>query len=330
MQAVRFSRFGPGHEVAELVDLPDPGPPGDGEVLIDILASPINPSDLLNFAGRYGANAPELPAFAGGEAVGRVAAVGAGVSNVAAGDRVLALYAGRGNWRERVKASAAGMFALPAGADVLQLAMLAVNPSTAWHMLHRFVALAPGDWVLQNAGNSGVGQNVIRLARTLHVRTVSLVRRPEQIAPLVALGGDVVLVDGPDLPARVAAATGGVAPRLALDAVAGEATGRLANCVAPGGVVVIYGLLSDGASHVDASDFLFRDVSLRGFWFSAWFRSADAVEKKRFYDRLVPLLDDGTINVPVEATYPLARVKDALAHAARPGRSGKVLLVMNR
>jgi NADPH:quinone reductase-like Zn-dependent oxidoreductase len=330
MQAVRFSRFGAATEVAELVDLPEPAPPGPGEVVIDILASPINPSDFLNFEGRFGAYAPVLPAFAGGEAVGRVAALGAGVSHLRVGDRVLALYAGRGNWRERVKTAAAPLFALPSEADTLQLAMLAVNPATAWHMLNRFVALKPGDFVLQNAGNSGVGQNVITLARKIGARTISIVRRQDQVGALKAIGADAVLVDGPGLVAAVAEASGGAPIPLAFDAVAGEATRRLANSVAPGGTVVIYGLLSSGESRIDASDVLFRDVSIRGFWLSAWFAQAEAAEKRTLYSQLGALVADGTIDIAVEAAYPLARIKDALTHAARPGRMGKIVLVMNQ
>jgi NADPH:quinone reductase-like Zn-dependent oxidoreductase len=106
-------------------------------VLLDILAAPINPSDFLVFQGRFGATPPALPAPAGGEAVGQVAAVGEGVANLRIGDRILALHAGRGNWRQRVLAPAAGVQALPAAADPLQLAMLAVNPATALHMLAR-------------------------------------------------------------------------------------------------------------------------------------------------------------------------------------------------
>jgi NADPH:quinone reductase-like Zn-dependent oxidoreductase len=221
------------------------------------------------------------------------------------------------------------MFPLPPAADTLQLAMLAVNPGTAWHMLTRYVKLAPGDWVMQNAGNSAVGQNVIKLARRMGVRSVNLVRREAQVAPLLALGAHVVLVDGPDLAARVAAATNGAPVRLAFDAVAGEATGRLANCVAKDAVVVIYGLLSGPGAQIEAADILFRNVALRGFWFSPWFATTAPAEKKALYDQLVPLVLDGTINVAVEATYPLTQVREALAHAARPGRSGKILLVMN-
>ena len=329
MKAARFSRFGAGHEVAELIDLPDPGAPGPGEVVLDILAAPINPSDLLNFAGRYGAVPPPLPAFAGGEAVARVAALGPGVTHLSVGDRVLALYAGRGNWRERVRAPAAPLFPLNAKADTLQLAMMAVNPATAWNMLHRFLTLRPGEWMMQNAGNSGVGHSVIKIAGALGLRTVSVVREERQVAPLRSIGADVVLVDGDDLRARVARATDGAPVRLGIDAVAGAATRKLGNCVADGGTVVIYGVLSGDVSSIDASDVLFRNIALRGFWFSAWRQTADYAEQKQLHERLGELVADGTIAVPVEATYPLAQLNEALAHAARPGRSGKVLLVMN-
>jgi NADPH:quinone reductase-like Zn-dependent oxidoreductase len=112
-------------------------------------------------------------------------------------------------------------------------------------------------------------------------------------------------------------------------AVAGASTGALAGAVAPGGTVVIYGVLSGGAASFDAADVLFRNVAVRGFWFSAWFSGADAAERKALYDTLAPLLADGTLAVPVEAVYPLAEVRAALAHAARPGRRGKILLAMN-
>ena len=144
MQAVLIPRFGPAAEVAPVVGLPDPGPPGPGRVLLDILAAPINPSDFLAFQGRFGAIPPALPANAGGEAVGQVASVMPCVTHLRPGDRVLALHAGRGNWRQRVLAEAAPMRPLPAAANPLQLAMLAVNPATALHMLTRFVDLPPG------------------------------------------------------------------------------------------------------------------------------------------------------------------------------------------
>ena len=68
--------------------------------------------------------------------------------------------------------------------------MMAVNPATAWHMLNSFVKLQPGEWVLQNAGNSAVGHNVAAIAKSMGLRTVNLVRREDQIGPLLAAGAD--------------------------------------------------------------------------------------------------------------------------------------------
>jgi hypothetical protein len=133
---------------------------------------------------------------------------------------------------------------VPADADPHQLAMLKVNPATALMMLRNYVDLQPGDWVIQDAANSGVGSNLIRLAGADGVRTVNVVRRAALAAPLEAIGADVVVVDGADLAERVRAVTGGTPPRLAIDAIGGSVVMRLADCLAEGGTVVNYGLLS--------------------------------------------------------------------------------------
>jgi NADPH:quinone reductase-like Zn-dependent oxidoreductase len=128
------------------------------------LAVPINPSDFLVFQGRFGATRSPLLAKAGGEALGQVRAVGPGVVHVRLGDRILALHGGRGNWWQQALADAHRVSFLPRDANPLQLAMLGVNPTTALHLLTRFLALRPGDWVAQNAGTPAVAQCVIRLA----------------------------------------------------------------------------------------------------------------------------------------------------------------------
>lgn len=131
------------------------------------------------------------------------------------------------------------------------------------------------------------------------------------------------------MPGRIADAVAGAPIRLAFDAVAGTATRDLANAVASGGSVVIYGILSGGKSELDATDVLFRDVSIRGFWSTVWFRTTPHDDKRNLYRRLAAMMTDGTIEIPIEATYPMRDVKQALAHAARPHRKGKILLEMN-
>jgi trans-2-enoyl-CoA reductase len=324
MLVAQCSRFGKPEDVIELVEQPDPGEPEPGEALVQTELFPINPADLLNLQGKYGAMAPTLPMIPGAEGVGRVAKVGAGVTHLKPGDRVL--LPGPGAWRERAIGRAAAMFPLPAGVDPRQLAMLRVNPPTAYLMLNRYVAPQAGHWVIQNAANSGVGHCLIKLARAVGLKIVSVVRRKELVEPLRAHGTDVVLVDGPDLDARVREAIGGGTLALAIDAVAGSATQRLARCVADGGTVVNYGLLSGESCLIDGRELIFRGVSLKGFWLRSWFVETPPDEIAPLYRTLAGKLADGTLAVDVEQVYPLARLKEAVASAARGGRSGKILV----
>lgn len=299
--------------------------PQSGEVLLEMLAAPINPSDVLTLTGQYGM-LPPLPAVGGNEGVGRVAAVGSGVTSVEVGQRVL-LPVGSGTWSSHLIAPAQGLITLPPVGDPLQLAMLVVNPPTASLLLSEFVPLTAGDWVIQNAANSGVGEYVIQLARRRGLRTVSVVRREDAIAPLQAIGGDVVLVDGPGLAKRVAAATDNAKIRLGFDAVGGSATDRLAQCVAVGGTLVNYGALSGEACTIAPGSFVFRDLTLRGFWLASWFRHASPAQQQAMFGELAMLIARGELTARVHATYPLSRVQEAVAAAAAGGRNGKILLV---
>jgi NADPH:quinone reductase-like Zn-dependent oxidoreductase len=326
MKIVQFAAFGPAHQVAACVEVPELDPPADDEVIVEVEAFPINPADLLTIEGRYAVR-PALPATLGAEGVGRVVAVGRAVRDIAVGDRVINL--GRDNWVQRLKLKAEGVLKVPGDADALQLAMLKINPATALLMLRDYVALEPGDWVIQNAANSGVGTCLIRLAGAEGLHTVNVVRRPDLIAPLTALGADVVVVDGDDLAARVKAETGGAAIKLAIDAVAGEACQRLAECLAEGGTVVNYGLLSGRPCTIDPHQTVFRCITLTGFWRAKALTGAAPEEVASFYDELIGRIVDGSLRVEVEATYPIEDIQQALEHAGRGGRSGKVLVTPN-
>jgi len=171
MRAVQLTAFGNAVEGLEYVDIPEPDAPGPDHVLIGVEFSPINPNDLMVARGIY-AFRPSLPAVIGNEGVGRVLAVGPGVESVKIGDRVLA-PSGSFTWREQIIASAGDLSALPPDADPAQLAMLAINPPTAALLLSEFVYLQPGEWVVQNAANSGVGRWVIAFAKTRGLKTVT-------------------------------------------------------------------------------------------------------------------------------------------------------------
>ena len=326
MKQVQFSAFGVPHEVAACVEVPDVGAPGPDEVVIEVLAFPINPADLLTMTGGYAVR-PQLPATLGAECVGRIAAVGSDVRHLAVGERVINL--GRDNWCQRRKVPAAQALKVPAHADVLQLAMLKVNPATALLMLRSYVDLQPGDWVIQDAANSAVGTSLIRLATAEGIRTVNVVRRESLIRPLSAIGADVVVVAGDDLAERVRAATGGALIRLAIDAIGGAMVLRLADCLAEGGTVVNYGLLSGQPCQLGAHHTIFKGITLTGFWLQKALTSMARAGLEALYADLAARVADGTLRVEVEATYPIEEIKAALAHAEREGRSGKILVLPN-
>lgn len=321
MHSVQINAFGKPWEVVETVTLPDPGAPGAGEVIIDMEFAPINPSDLVLMRGLYGVK-PKLPAPVGSEGVARVTKAGSGVTGLKEGDRVL-FPRGASTWVTRSKAKADGLFALPANADPQQLSMLMVNPPTAYLMLTEYVALKKGDWVIQSAGNSGVGRAVIAIARKLGIHTVSVVRRPELIDELKKLGADVVLVEGPDLAKRVAEATGKARIMLALDSVGGPGLMALNDCLANGGTLVAYGVMSGGPGPFFTAPNIFRDLTLKGFWLLNWFNRNSPERIAEVQKQMAAWIADGTIFTPVEATYSLDQSAAAISHAAKG--TGKIL-----
>ena len=224
MKRAQYSQRGPvPQEFIDAVDFELP-PLTSGQVLIQVLAAPINPSDVLTLTGGYGI-LPPLPAVGGNEGVGKVIQLGPDVSTIVVGQTVM-LPVGGGTWATHMIGEAKKLMPLPNDADPLQLAMMTVNPPTASLLLSEFVDLNAGDWVIQNAANSGVGEYLIQLAKVRGFKTVNIVRRESAIAEVKIAGGDVVLVDGEGLAKRVADATGGAAIRLGIDAVGGPPGNR--------------------------------------------------------------------------------------------------------
>jgi len=318
MRAIHLTVFGDPAQGLEFVQLPEPAAPGAGQVLIGVEFSPIDLSDLLVASGAYPFR-PTLPSVIGNEGVGRILAVGPGVDNVAVGDRVLTPLYGLA-WAERIVAPADGLFALPADVDPQQLAMLTINPPTAGLLLSEFVDLTPGDWVVQNAANSGVGRAVIAFAKARGFKTINLVRRAELIDELKALGGDVVIVDGPEGLDLAKEALGTAAPRLAIDGVGGPGAASLISLLGRDGTLVAYAALSKAPIAVSALALIFKRISLRGFFLS----DPEHVAKiAPLVAEAAELLRSGRLHAPVAATYPLSAIKEAVAHVQR---GGKVLL----
>lgn len=325
MRALRFHEFG---EPARVLRLTEEAVPllGAGDVLLRMTARPINPSDLLTVSGDYG-RLPKLPAVPGLEGVGRVAALGEGVTGWQVGDRAIPLAGDGGTWREYVVCNAARLLPVPDAVSDQSAAQFVVNPVTAWVMLVEELGLQRGQWLLQTAAGSTLGRLVIQLAQLRGYRTINLVRRPEQVAELLDSGGDAAFcTDDPELVSQVRAVTGGQGVDAGIEAVGG-ATGELAlSCLRPGGTLLVYGLLSGEPIAVHSGEMLFRGLTMRGFWLTQWFRQTPAAHSVTVLSELMGLMAAGSLIPPVAAEYDLAEFQTAIAHAERSGRQGKVLL----
>lgn len=325
MKVIQHDTLGNPADVLALKQIGDQTP-GAGEVHVKILATPIHPANLLLISGQY-AVTPDLPAIPGGEGVGSVVEVGPEVEHLEVGQTVLLAGVG-GTWRNEIVAPASAFIPAPPG-DVEQLSMLAVNPMTAHLMLENFADLQPGDWIIQSAANSAVGEMVIQLAVQKGINTVNIVRREELVLPLKALGATVVLVDGPDLAERVRAATDGADIRLAFDCVGGETYERLVETLGYGASIVAYGTLSGRAPELNMRALIANDVRPRGFWLQKWYETASAEEKQIAMGALVPMIASGDVKTRIDSRYPLEEIAEAVTRAGKDGRDGKVLLVPN-
>jgi trans-2-enoyl-CoA reductase len=322
INAAVYETHGNPADVLHVESRPWPAP-APGEVIVKMRAAPINPADLNQIEGKYPVRA-ELPATPGFEGAGIVVDAAADVKGLANGALVI-LPHNVGTWRDAVVVKADDLVVVPEGIKPVHAAMLKINPMTAWRLLHDYVDLARGDWLIQNAANSAAGRAVIQIARQLGYKTVNVVRRSELIDELRAEGGDVVLVDSENLRREVEDVIGGPPIRLGLNAVGGESALRLANCLAPGSTLVTYGAMSLQPLKIPNGLLIFKDLRFRGIWINKWYDNATPAQRMEAFQHLFEMAKRGLLQTKVEKAYPLSEAKTAVAQAARGQRSGKII-----
>src|ERR1700730_12098850 len=321
MKAVQIKSHGDPLDVLEVVDVPEPKAPGVNEALIGIELAALSKYDLLSVSKALGGG-PTLPTIVGTEGFGRVLAVGRDVENVKVGDRVLAPPLSQ-TWREKMIVPAFGLFPLPEG-DPYQLSMLSSNPPTAALILSEYIQLKPGDWVVQNSANSGVGRSLIAIAKARGLRTINFIRRHELLKELKAAGGDIVLVDEPGAAAEALRLVGDGSVRLGVDAIGGVATSTLVQTLSQGGVLVAYAAASGEPMSVNAPQLIFKKLQVQGFFLGYFDYEKKVLPALR---ATAPLVASGALHVPVTAIYPLSRIREAVAHLLR---GGKILLEVQK
>lgn len=322
MRAIIHHEFGEPADVlaVEEVATPEPGP---GEVRVRVTLSPIHNHDLWTVRGTYGYK-PELPARAGTEAVGVVDALGDGVEGLTVGQRV-ATGGTFGVWAEFVLAPAAALIPVADALSDEVAAQLVAMPFSAISLLHS-LDLAPGDWIVQNTANGAVGRMVAQIARARGIHVIGLVRRASAVAELAEQGiENIVSTDDDGWRDRALALADGARIVAGVDSVGGSASNDVLSLLSENGTLVIFGSMGAGTLELSAGDIIFRQATVKGFWGSVVSKTMDATTRAALFGELARYLGDGTVTLPVAATFGLDDIAEAVTTSLSP-RIGKVLL----
>ncbi|PRQ10124.1 zinc-binding dehydrogenase [Enhygromyxa salina] len=315
MRALRCTPSGHSGPLLELVELPEPQPRA-GEVLVEVLASPISPIDRLSLRGLY----PLDPAsgIPGAQGVGLVVEHGPGVREPEVGSVVL-LPVRVGAWRERLVTPAVTLVPLSAHRDPVASCTLRIEALTAAVLL---ADLEPGECFLHSPGAGSVGRYLTVLARDRGLRSIALVGTREPVAELWGLGADNVLVREPGVQARLAALGLGL-PRVAFDGSGGETSGMLGSCLRVGGELTIYGAASRKPIQLPVDQLVFRDIKARGFWLHRWAETAGYARLRTELEVLVAM----DLHEQIAARFTLDQWPAALDLAEQPGVRGRVVFI---
>jgi NADPH:quinone reductase len=327
MKAIVFERWGDPEQVLEVRDVPAPVC-GPGQVRVRMLASPVNPSDLMMIRGVYGVR-PHLPATPGFEGVGVVEEGRGLLAWRVKGRRVAVLNGNSGNWAEQVVIPARQAVPIPDGVSDEQAAAFFVNPASALVMTRNVLRVARGSWLLQSGAGGALGKMIVRLGVLDGFLTINIVRRREQMEELLALGATAVIVDGEEsIVDRVRELTRGAGVPYALDCIGGAIGSQLVNCLGSGGRLVLYGTLAGEPIAFDSRVLMVGQKRVEGFWLSEWVRDQGPLRMLSLFRQIGTLLKSGAMTTAVGRSFPLAQVRDAVREASTPGKAGKVLLRM--
>ncbi|CAG9817870.1 unnamed protein product [Phaedon cochleariae] len=247
--------------------------PKENQVLVQMLAAPVNPADINTIQGKYPSK-PPLPAVPGNEGVAQVVKLGSGVSNITIGDHVVPLTNNLGTWRTHLILPQENLLKIPKTLGIVEAATLTVNPCTAYRMLRDFADLKPGDTVIQNGANSACGQNVIQICRSWGLKTVNIVRNRPDIDKLkeflTSLGASFVLTEEELRTTDIFKTDKIERPRLALNCVGGKSALEIMRYLQNGSPLVTYGGMSREPVTVPTSALIFKDLQICGFWMTRW------------------------------------------------------------
>lgn len=309
-KCIKFYEFGSPKDVLK-VEYKSIEPPKDNEVLVRMLARPINPSDLIPIRGAY-SHRISLPNIPGYEGVGIVEDVGPLVSHNLIGKRVLPLR-GEGTWQEFVKTSAEFAISIPDSIDDFTASQMYINPITAWVTCKEVLKLRPNDVLLVNACGSSIGHIFAQLSKVLGFRLIAVTRNNKYTEDLLPLGASYV-IDTSKVPLyeTVMELTNGIGADAAIDSVGGSAGNDLAFCVHPNGNFLTIGLLS--GVQVNWADIINKArVNANMFHLRNWNKNVSADKWQETFNSLIRLINDKKLGLMmVDSQYDLSNVKKAV------------------
>jgi NADPH:quinone reductase len=326
MKVIRFEQFGEPSQVLKLAEAPIPEP-RRREVRVRMIASPINPSDLLTIQGRYGV-LPKLPATPGYEGVGIVDKAGPGLlGKFYVGRRVAVLNQNGANWGEYVTLPAIRV--VPVASDIpdAQVASFFVNPATVLAMARHVLKVPAGAWLLQSAAGSTLGRMMIKLGKHDGFKTLNIVRRREAREELTKLGADAVIcsADGP-IEEQVRKLVGEDGVKYAVDPVGGDTGTGVFNALGIGGRMLVYGTLDDAPIRIDPRTMIAGRRVVEGFYLGHWAAERPKVKMLLLFREIADLIRKGVLDTELGREFPLEAIGEAVREAESVARHGKVLL----
>ena len=325
-----YQEHGQPNEVIKLETFPEPIKAEDDNVIVRMLAAPVNPADINTIQGVYAIN-PPLPATGGGDGIGEVLQVGPNVKGLNPGDRVFPGGSMKGTWTTHYVDSEKNLVKTRKDLPLLSSATLRVNPGTAYRMLKDFVNLEKGDYVIQNGANSAVGQNVIEIAKVFGAKTVNIVRNRPNIEELKEelkkLGADIVWTEEELRKARDFRENKLPNPKLALNCVGGESSLEILRALGHKGVHVTYGGMSMKPVTVPTATLIFKDISVRGFWMSQWIKdNFESPERLKMYEELAQMAHEGKLSPPKNILVPMKDYQEIMENTTKGFKGGKYII----
>ncbi len=321
MRAIRVHATG-APEVLGLEELPTPEPP-PGHVRVRLQAVGVNFIEVYQRTGLYPVALPSTP---GGEGAGEVVALGAGVDTLAVGDRVASVNF-QGSYAEQALVRADQALRLPDDVATRSAAGLLLQGLTAHYLACTTYPLAPGDACLVHAAAGGVGLLLVQIAKRRGARVFATVSTEEKARLAREAGADeVILYSHVDFQGALRAATGGRGVQVVYDSVGRDTWERSLDCLAPRGMLVLYGQ-SSGSVPAFSPAMLAQKGSLFLTRPSLYHYVATRGELEARAADLFGWLRDGSLALRLERAWPLAEAADAHRALEARATTGKLLLV---